>query len=50
MSRSKKVSDNTEFDPTEDPTNGELPATEFPPDEFPDPDQTPEDQGTEEEN
>ena len=36
-----------EVDPTEDPSQGDLPATNFPPDEFPDPEQTPEDLGKE---
>lgn len=36
-----------DFDPSFDPTKGQLDATEFPPDEFDDIDQTAEDLGTE---
>ena len=34
-------------DPSYDPTEGHLEATEFPPDDVPDPEQTPEDLGAE---
>ena len=39
------MSDSPNFDPSTDPTEGKLEATEFPPDDIPDPPQTPEDQG-----